>query len=174
MGNRNDFNSPPSARGDHFFRRFSTLIIYFNSRPSARGDRHAPYSRNSSRKFQFTPLREGRLKNALNTAGATHFNSRPSARGDVQPPRHFPRQSYFNSRPSARGDVVKVQAATATVISIHAPPRGATRSDTQTYRNYAFQFTPLREGRRGGLMAWSDFLDISIHAPPRGATPRYY
>ena len=34
--------------------------------------------------------------------------------------------SYFNSRPSARGDC----------ISIHAPPRGA------------FQFTPLREGRR--------------------------
>ena len=33
-----------------------------------------------------------------------------------------------------------------------------------------FQFTPLREGRRGGREAAGTVHHISIHAPPRGAT----
>ena len=34
-------------------------------------------------------------------------------------------------------------------ISIHAPPRGATVSGTKTPQQlFVFQFTPLREGRR--------------------------
>ena len=58
----------------------------------------------------------------------THFNSRPSARGDCARPPEIRRQPNFNSRPSARGDgdtrAVLVQV---NHISIHAPPRGATR-----------------------------------------------
>ena len=56
-------------------------------------------------------------------------------------------------------------------ISIHAPPRGATRRRPTTTREDEFQFTPLREGRRAmrGDSGTSD--DIAIHAPPRGATP---
>ena len=35
-------------------------------------------------------------------------------------------------------------------ISIHAPPRGATELPKEERNAYAqFQFTPLREGRRG-------------------------
>ena len=54
--------------------------------------------------FQFTPLREGR---------------------------HVPRvgrdaEDYFNSRPSARGDLKKEVDLLDVIISIHAPPRGAT------------------------------------------------
>ncbi len=101
-----------------------------------------------------------------------HFNSRPSARGDkplFTPPSHG---FHFNSRPSARGD----QSTTRRIFSTHA-----------------FQFTPLREGRRRCPMiqamvvayfnsrpsARGDFIAfllssrnprISIHAPPRGAT----
>ena len=56
------------------------------------------------------------------------------------------------------------------VISIHAPPRGAT---AQAFALLAavlqFQFTPLREGRLD-LVALRKELRISIHAPPRGAT----
>ena len=33
-------------------------------------------------------------------------------------------------------------------ISIHAPPRGATKSRKDGFTMYKFQFTPLREGRR--------------------------
>ena len=56
-------------------------------------------------------------------------------------------------------------------ISIHAPPRGATgcrRSGIIVYT--IFQFTPLREGRRGRLRRFYFHDFISIHAPPRGAT----
>ena len=78
--------------------------------------------------FQFTPLREGRQPRNRQARCSAHFNSRSSARGDLS----------------------EYRVRRILIISIHAPPRGAT----------------------GRLMAWSDFLDISIHAPPRGATEK--
>ena len=78
------------------------------------------------------------------------------------------------------------------VISIHAPPRGATflryvtvsmdvfqftplregRLDVrqQPQQLLAFQFTPLREGRHLTVEDCEYLTKISIHAPPRGAT----
>ena len=80
------------------------------------------------------------------------------------------------------------------IISIHAPPRGATRSarscilhqyfnsrpsargDTPRRLNVSslllFQFTPLREGRHQQARSHRRAVPISIHAPPRGATSR--
>ena len=55
-------------------------------------------------------------------------------------------------------------------ISIHAPPRGATSWELSAFRAYEFQFTPLREGRRGLIVSPRYMQLISIHAPPRGAT----
>ena len=78
-------------------------------------------------KFQFTPLREGR----------------PCSwrlLGVLEP--------HFNSRPSARGDGNLARSITADIISIHAPPRGATPGGYTPGRPFIFQFTPLREGRR--------------------------
>ena len=80
-----------------------------------------------------------------------YFNSRPSARGDLTNGRPIARPTNFNSRPSARGDY----------------PLDASNSPT-----FLFQFTPLREGRRGNWVRKIKTIDISIHAPPRGATPR--
>ena len=83
-------------------------------------------------KFQFTPLREGRRKMRPTILRNFYFNSRPSARGDL-----FHRVIpscvlHFNSRPSARGDLRNGRYTAATVvISIHAPPRGATAKDMQ-------------------------------------------
>ena len=145
---------------------------YFNSRPYARGDMarqnphlctkkisiHAP-TRGATRiggglippsEFQFTPLREGRPP------------WRPGERR---------KRAYFNSRPYARGDSSKAKYGQCTLISIHAPTRGATvlcephyikmrdfnsrpyargdwRTNEQFNINPLFQFTPLREGRR--------------------------
>ncbi len=56
------------------------------------------------------------------------------------------------------------------MISIHAPPRGATLADCTASRFQPFQFTPLREGRRPDHRLWREAGTISIHAPPRGAT----
>ena len=56
--------------------------------------------------------------------------------------------SNFNSRPSARGDVHGVCWGYWNLISIHAPPRGATILADAGYVPIKFQFTPLREGRQ--------------------------
>ena len=53
----------------------------------------------------------------------------------------------FNSRPSARGDLIVCDDVVNLNISIHAPPRGATRQRKSKKRMEVFQFTPLREGR---------------------------
>ena len=101
-----------------------------------------------------------------------HFNSRPSARGDCLVAINFAKPRNFNSRPSARGDsfgaisaiVCKFQFTPLRegrpycddemkyvfLISIHAPPRGATVHG----------------------VCWGYWNLISIHAPPRGATVR--
>ena len=124
---------------------------------------------------------------------AANFNSRPSARGDDRLGAELTLCAYFNSRPSARGDVNIRKTNLLQSISIHAPPRGATRTKTITTHDGKFQFTPLREGRRRlwtrQTAAWQfQFTPlregrrgharritsavISIHAPPRGATFR--
>ena len=143
--------------------------------------------------FQFTPLREGRRILFPPTVLFSNFNSRPSARGDhriralIDIPEHFNsrpsargdrcgcapagRPADFNSRPSARGDRGRpVVDAKYLLISIHAPPRGATLQAALRMRySGKFQFTPLREGRPNDVWL-ANRRDISIHAPPRGAT----
>ena len=99
-------------------------------------------------KFQFTPLREGRRFSAAYVEAHDDFNSRPSARGDTYSPKQPHLPTHFNSRPSARGDI-KLQ------VRLYSSP---------------FQFTPLREGRRGWFTEETFTYEISIHAPPRGAT----
>ena len=78
----------------------------------------------------------------------------------------------FNSRPSARGDRLESSTRHVAVISIHAPPRGATTASRTAAKAGLFQFTPLREGRRWLQAALRMRCNISIHAPPRGATAR--
>ena len=122
--------------------------------------------------FQFTPLREGRQAEAVNSLTRRYFNSRPSARGDARfkPPTsvpefisiHAPPRGatlmhstawrgffYFNSRPSARGDS---RARKACWRYSYFNSRPSARGDFAAVDNIAvwcgrFQFTPLREGR---------------------------
>ena len=120
------FNSRPSARGDagaallasrgkfsihapprgatvsHFYSFL--LPSFFNSRPSARGDMGV--NTTSSRSpFQFTPLREGRPKKQEEPLDGQIFQFTPLREG----------------RPlTAEAD------GSPCIISIHAPPRGAT------------------------------------------------
>ena len=120
--------------------------------------------------FQFTPLREGRHADGKQESQATYFNSRPSARGDM------PTGSRNRKQ----------------LISIHAPPRGATNRTGKS--KSVMQYFNSRPSARGD---WTHYLlstvynnfnsrpsargdpwlsisrsceDISIHAPPRGAT----
>ena len=144
------FNSRPSARGDSSCTGRKLSGAYFNSRPSARGDDRLIL------RSGFSVLR---ISIHAPPRGATHcvspfltqpayFNSRPSARGDARGRVYLPNGGNFNSRPSARGDLLNLPINPRQRISIHAPPRGATKP-------LSYPFPRKR---------------ISIHAPPRGAT----
>ena len=105
--------------------------MYFNSRPSARGDATSACDQPCKALFQFTPLREGRralCQNRYVLPG--HISIHAPPRGATP----FRRWGFLVLR-----------------ISIHAPPRGATGSwkALSCPPSSAFQFTPLREGRRG-------------------------
>ena len=82
-------------------------------------------------KFQFTPLREGRLLGVTvdYLAGCISIHAPPrGATLPVATVRRLPKN--FNSRPSARGDIKYLyNALVRELISIHAPPRGATDAD---------------------------------------------
>ena len=74
--------------------------------------------------FQFTPLREGLPIEAFFSLHGMYFNSRPCERGFEK------KQNPFKE----------------SVISIHAPARGASLVNQGVEEDYLFQFTPLREG----------------------------
>ena len=129
------------------------------------------YLHPSHTEFQFTPLREGRhLAGCQNLVLRNHFNSRPSARGDADARRKVLDKKNFNSRPSARGDDARLRWTTLYKISIHAPPRGATRLlDATAAAPIHFNSRPSARGDFCWAKMARRFV-ISIHAPPRGAT----
>ncbi len=149
-----------------------TKLQNFNSRPSARGDAYT--------------LPEHQL--------LVDFNSRPSARGDEISKVLAIWLSNFNSRPSARGDQATQEIQRGIAISIHAPPRGATRgrirnSNTSYFNSRPsargdhsakiaiycrdiFQFTPLREGRRCAGSGFAFFGHFNSRPSARGDTAR--
>ena len=81
-----------------------TIPIYFNSRPSARGDEKRPRLSACSMRFQFTPLREGRLVLIRKSRWNGRFQFTPLREGRRCKFTLLPFSAYFNSRPSARGD----------------------------------------------------------------------
>ena len=121
-----NFNSRPSARGDTNESPQANCMYYFNSRPSARGDLALQHQHNST----------------------LHFNSRPSARGDTSEQLKVYTTNGFQFTPLREGRrLPDSQGGACYVISIHAPPRGATPAAAQPNGPVIFQFTPLREGR---------------------------
>ena len=165
-----NFNSRPSARGDGQQGYLGLHQGYFNSRPSARGDKSCPNRTATSSLFQFTPLHEGRHplhecntegifisihappRGATCEAAPQHrylflFQFTPLREGRRHEGIHEREPSHFNSRPSARGDNMDSGWDFTALISIHAPPRGATSARIAIYCRDIFQFTPLREGR---------------------------
>ena len=83
------------------------------------------------------------------------------------------RTTDFNSRPSARGDrLLVLRPGVDLLISIHAPPRGATcytPTAIQSTANFNSRPSARGDNRRSERSAK---IEISIHAPPRGATRR--
>ena len=165
------FNSRPSARGDGQPRRkegthgqisihapprgatypqtvdFPAFAISIHAPPRGATHRTADVALHSG--FQFTPLREGRLRSFALGLLASLISIHAPPRGATEPRRLADRvanafqftplregrrtgrmgvhhQKHFNSRPSARGDYNRLHHTSIRSISIHAPPRGAT------------------------------------------------
>ena len=120
--------------------------------------------------FQFTPLREGRQSANVSVQVINQFQFTPLREGRQPRNRQARCSAHFNSRSSARGDLSEYRVRRILIISIHAPPRGATEKLRRlmiltTYFN-------SRPSARGDALWQGGHAPspISIHAPPRGAT----
>ena len=125
----------------------------FNSRPSARGDAHSAAVRCFSAAFQFTPLREGRPARKSNSTRSARFQFTPLREGRrAAAGRRITRLTIFQFTPLREGRPMHgTQGEIARIISIHAPPRGATARQNVGDCIRVFQFTPLREGRQNSF-----------------------
>ena len=188
------FNSRPSARGD-VLRRIKRCNVDISIHAPPRG---ATYDRRDVMEqlgFQFTPLREGRRDKHERDYQQQNFNSRPSARGDARetPTRGMRRAFQFTplreGRPVAavpyqgrdgfqftplREGRQKAEALKllAEMISIHAPPRGATCRFACCFLSFCISIHAPPRGATEHARSVVVLIDISIHAPPRGATSR--
>ena len=118
-------HAPPRGATRHTHLHFRIGYISIHAPP--RGATTARGWEKKRWKFQFTPLREGRLFQVFCIPTEEIFQFTPLREG----------------RRAAMADISAIGK-----ISIHAPPRGATQLSA-TYRRTGalFQFTPLREGR---------------------------
>ena len=186
------FNSRPSARGDlaslslspsikisiHAPPRGATLVangssvlLMISIHAPPRGATSGGLTSLAGCRFQFTPLREGRQDG--HPAGfrrPVYFNSRPSARGDEKRVNSRLLPFYFNSRPSARGDLGIPTVPCIRLISIHAPPRGATQKISKKCDLPLISIHAPPRGATPPVAILKNPVNISIHAPPRGAT----
>ena len=119
----------------------------------ARGASQAHTHRSSScLLFQFTPLREGLRRSAVSLASSEHFNSRPCERGFARDSDHHQQYYLFQFTPLREGLLnALADSDDTTLISIHAPARGASITAVDTIKS---------------------MNSISIHAPARGASDR--
>ena len=122
----------------------------FQSTPPRGGRQYLGYYDLSNRKFQSTPPRGGRLV-CVCVAVFVSIS--------------------FNPRPRAGGDLCQQQTTCClSVVSIHAPARGATSFSAALNKGLKFQSTPPRGGRRNIQSRGVRTPKVSIHAPARGAT----
>ena len=127
-----------------------TILNHFNSRPSARGDFSAVVYWYDLSISIHAPPRGATQEEAKRCYMANNFNSRPSARGDHTATVIGGITALFQFTPLREGrQNCESGDCKNHVISIHAPPRGAT----------LLHHVALIRLRL-----------ISIHAPPRGAT----
>ena len=99
-----------------------------------------------------------------------NFNSRPSARGDIRGC-VYRGIELFQFTPLREGRPLEVFAQDVEfLISIHAPPRGATGTGRIT--SLTRMYFNSRPSARGDVLSrgFTKSMIISIHAPPRGAT----
>ena len=144
---RGNFNSRPSARGDHQQSDF-WLRSKISIHAPPRGATNALALSSTLGEISIhAPPRGATWGASCNPCAVQDFNSRPSARGD-DPSIIIIDISEISIHAPPRGATDLSPAEMMwQYISIHAPPRGATTTLSVTASCLPFQFTPLREGR---------------------------
>ena len=143
-----DFNSRPSARGDSAVHAVGGRMLISIHAPPRGATMCFGMALHSRFVFQFTPLREGRplMSRVFEPDGVFQFT--PLREGRRWQSADWTESNSFQFTPLREGRLKALNVPDEAIISIHAPPRGATGD--------CFRCRPL--------------LLISIHAPPRGAT----
>ena len=145
-----NFNSRPSARGDLAKGRCSVWLI-FQFTPLREGRLRASIASSTAFLFQFTPLREGRQTPSTDDTPSEEFQFTPLREGRQSRNRVWRVCRDFNSRPSARGDWSSCGGTGAARLFQFTPLREGRRwRICRNPRGGIFQFTPLREGRPEG------------------------
>ena len=99
--------------------------------------------------FQFTPLREGRQPPLTQRRKPSKFQFTPLREGRLGAMLKSMGIADISIHAPPRGATKRDKRRRSNgCISIHAPPRGATRVVATDPTKGIFQFTPLREGRR--------------------------
>ena len=157
--------TPPNQRN---FRAFCN----FNSRPSARGD-DPSYKVLVALEISIHAPPRGATRGLLALPSlSSYFNSRPSARGDKVAVHATVFFKAFQFTPLREGRLDKKPVFTSVGISIHAPPRGATRACSARKQAIGISIHAPPRGATNRSLAFHHSVAISIHAPPRGATWR--
>ena len=126
-------HAPPRGATETGYGKLRQLTFQFT--PLREGRRLRGNGAETILLFQFTPLREGRRVACCECCSVLNFNSRPSARGDRCRSRS-PTSEKFQFTPLREGRRYRAwMGKEALEISIHAPPRGATRD--------AFGYSPI-------------------------------
>ena len=162
-------HAPPRGATNDVVHILRLHLISIHAPP--RGATKRCYMANMAWIFQFTPLREGRRSEGQFAECAGYFNSRPSARGDLYYP-PFGVIQLISIHAPPRGATRNCRmTCKRNFISIHAPPRGATQYIVSC-RWFPENFNSRPSARGDGIRRGSRGVswDISIHAPPRGAT----
>ena len=123
--------------------------------------------------FQSTLPREERLFHNCFEHVFNYFNPRSHERSDTMPTPIKLSRSHISIHAPTRGATdTQTYVKVINIISIHAPTRGATPADTAEFhsRLSLFQSTLPREERLGSQNMVDTSTLISIHAPTRGAT----
>ena len=127
---------------------------YFNSRPSARGDLWLFLLRNNLAISIHAPPRGATAITRWSSTSRDYFNSRPSARGDGVEPVYGEWILTFQFTPLREGRLEEISDKMGALwnISIHAPPRGATRKSCERQLPVYFNSRPSARGDAGTAM----------------------
>ena len=188
-----NFNSRPSARGDSFLlslvRPSSTISIHapprgattskitsggadvFQFTPLREGRLLKQVGLEARFLFQFTPLREGRRHSVRRRSKPARFQFTPLREGRLHLHRIILRRSLFQFTPLREGrPAVSVRRPCSMRISIHAPPRGATRREAkrELLNSGYFNSRPSARGDRKARKIIVLSLDFNSRPSARG------